>query len=137
MEGFLEDFFGRFSGDFFDFHAALGGGDHGGCAAGAVDGDAEIIFAGDIDAGCDEEDGDGDAFGAGLIADHAVGEHEFGGFAGFIGGFDELDEPGLSAAAGVDLGFDDADGGLHFFEGFSGGFGGADDFGLGDGDGLV
>ena len=41
MEGFLEHFFGGFLGDFFDFHAALGGGDHRGRAAGAVDGDAE------------------------------------------------------------------------------------------------
>jgi hypothetical protein len=66
-----------------------------------------------------------------------MGEHEFGRFAGLGRALYELDEASLAAAAGVDLGFDDAHGGIEFFEGFGGFFGRADHFGGRDGDSIV
>ena len=128
VHGLLENFVGGFSGDFLDFDAAFGGGDHGYRGAGAVPGDSKIIFVSDLNGWSDEEDGDGHALRAGLIADHSIGEHEFGGGGGFAGGFDEFDEAGFSAAAGVDLRFDHADGRLQLLEGDFGLLGGSDNF---------
>ena len=45
LDGFLEDELGGFRGDFFDFHAAGGGGHEDGLARGAVEDDAEVEFA--------------------------------------------------------------------------------------------
>jgi hypothetical protein len=154
VEGELDDLVGRLVGDFFDLDAALGAGDEDIAAGGAVGGDGEVELGGavgfaevgeadlgalgDVDACGDEEAVDLKAFGAGLGGDHLVGEHELGGFGGGFGGLDELDESGLAAAAGEDLGLDDGElcscvvGDLGV--GVGGFVGGGDDLSGGDGD---
>ncbi len=103
--GFL-DGVGVASGDFLDLDAAFGAGHHYGRALGAIEDDAQVELAGDVDGAGEEDFANGDAFRAGLFGDHRVGKHAGGVLGGLLGGVDELDVAGLAAAAGVDLGLD-------------------------------
>jgi hypothetical protein len=111
VQGLADDGLGAGVGDLLDVHAALSAGDEHVAAGLAVGGDGEVVLVGDIDARGDEQLGDLEALSARLVADHAVGKHEAGGLGGLLGGSHELDEARLAAAAGVDLGLDDGEGG--------------------------
>src|SRR5690606_29010208 len=101
---------------FLDLHAAFAAGDQGDGVAGAVDGHAQVKLLGDIDAGRYQQHVDRHALGAGLVADHAVGEHEPGRLAGFLFALDELDEACFTASAGIDLRLDDTEAGVELAE---------------------
>jgi hypothetical protein len=112
VDGLLEDGVGVFLGDLLDLDAALGGGDEDVAPGVAVGGDGEVVLVGDVDAGGDEELGDVEALGAGLGETILLESMKRGGVGGVGGGVDELDEAGLAAAAGVDLGLDDGEVGV-------------------------
>ncbi len=135
-----DNFFGCFCGDGFDVDTAFRGGDHDRSAGGSVECDGEIEFLVDFDAGGDEDFVDGNAFGTGLVCDEVFAHHGFGGLLGIVGGFDEFDAATFAASAGVDLGFDDGDGGavlLKLIECIGDGGGGVASDGIGDGDARV
>ncbi len=103
MKRLLQHFFRRLPGDLFDIHAALCRGDHRDRVAAAIDGDSQVIFPGDVDAGRDDQHRYGHALRPGLIAGHAIVQHELRRRPRLFSGFDQLDEARLSAPACVHL----------------------------------
>ncbi len=106
VDGFGEDLFGGFGGDFFDVHAPFGGGHDGDFGAAAVDDEADVEFTGDVAAVLHEDAGDEFPFGAGLVGAQGHAEHFPGDEADFVGGAGQFDAAPFAAAAGVDLGLD-------------------------------
>ena len=137
MDGFTEDRFGMGLGHFFDFHAACGAGHEDDLARGAVDEDAEVELTLDIESFFNEQALDDTACGTSLHGDEIHAEHVAGDFGGLVGGVGELDATGFPAAAGVDLGFDDNDGGVQPLGGFACFFLGEGDFSAGCGDAIA
>ena len=86
-----------------DLHPALGRGDHRVGVVGAINGNRQVVFLGDVHACDNQQSLDLEPCGRGLRRHHSVGEHELRGFAGLLGGPDELDEPGLASPPGVNL----------------------------------
>ena len=115
-------------GDFFNFHAARGAGHEHDAAAGAVDEQAEIKFALDVEAFFDEHALHDAAGGAGLRRDELHAQDVAGDVGGLVGGARELDAAGFSAATGVDLRFHDANTRLQALRGFASFFLGESNF---------
>ena len=92
-------------GDFLDVHAAGGAGHKNNFANAAIDENAEIEFALDVEAFFDENALDGAAAGAGLRGDKIHAEHVRSDVRGFIRRVSELDAAGFAAAAGMNLRF--------------------------------
>ena len=107
MNRFAQNGAGIVLGDFFDFHAARGAGHENDVAGGAIDEQAEIKFALDVEAFFDEQALDDAAGGAGLRRDQLHAENVAGEIGGFVGGARQLDAATFAAAAGVDLRFHD------------------------------
>ena len=82
---FFENQFGRFFGDFFDFHAAFGADHQDWLGGGTVEHDAQIQFAGDVAAGFDKDLIDRFAFGAGLNRDQRLAQQPCGRLADLVG----------------------------------------------------
>ena len=91
-------------GHLFDLHAALARDHDHGAALGAIDDHGGVVLGVDVHGRRDQQLLDRDALRTGLRRNHAVGEHELGGVADLFGGVAELDEAGLAAPAGEDLG---------------------------------
>ena len=107
-------------GDFLDLHAAGGAGHEDDLAGRAINQDAEVEFAFDVDAFFDEQTLDDAAAGAGLDGDQVHAQHVAGDVGGFVGGMRELDAAGLAAAAGMDLRLYDNDGRFQAMRAFAG-----------------
>ena len=75
MNDFAQDRVGIVLGDFFDFHAAGGAGHEEHFAGGAIDENAEVEFALDVETFFDEEALDDAAAGAGLRGDEIHAQH--------------------------------------------------------------
>ena len=93
-------------GDFFDVHAAGGGGDDGHAAALAIERERQIDLALDVRARLDVHRFDRQAFGAGLFGDQALAEHVGGGGAHRVEIARQLHAAGLAAATRMHLGLD-------------------------------
>ena len=108
--------------DFLDLHAAGGAGHEENFARGAIDEDAEVEFALDVEAFFDEHALDDASAGAGLHGDEIHAEHGAGDVGGFVGRVREFDAAGFTAATGVNLRFDDDDGSAEALSGGAGFF---------------
>ena len=108
IDGHLDDLLGGLLGHFFDFHAALGGGQDGDAAGGAIHQEAQVEFPGDVHGLGEEHRADLAAFGAGLLGDQLHASHGLEQLRGLVGVRGELHATALAAPAGVDLGLDDA-----------------------------
>ena len=80
-----------------------------GRAGRAIDEDAQIELALDLQPFLDQHAADLLAFGPGLMRDQRHAEHLLGELLGFVGRLGELDAAALAAAAGVNLRLDDDD----------------------------
>ena len=96
-------------GHFLDVHAAGGAGDDDRTAGRAIDQDAQIELALDLQAFLDEHASDLPALRAGLVRDERHPDHLFRQPLGFVGRFRQLDAAALAAAAGMDLRLHDDD----------------------------
>ena len=118
-------FSGCFVGDFFDLHAPFGRDDHDRQAGFAIDDDAQIQLAGDVEALLDVERLDLLAFVARLNRDQRLAQHPLGIVAGLVGRLHQHDagllrvllERPLAAAAGMNLRLHDGDRSLQLREG--------------------
>jgi hypothetical protein len=120
--------------DFFDLDSTFGRGNQGGHPTPAIERDAKIILFRDIHARRDDQHVHGHTFRPGLIADHAIHEHELGGVAGFIGAFHELHKPRFAPTAGIHLRLHHAQRLGEFLKRSGGLIGRADNFRRRDGD---
>jgi len=84
IDGFAEDGFGMLLGNFFDFHSAGGAGHEDGPGGFAVDDQAEIEFALDVQTFFDEQTFYDAADGSGLNSDEIHAQHVAGDFGGFF-----------------------------------------------------
>src|SRR5207253_8112849 len=109
MNGLAQNGAGIFLGDFLDFHAAGGAGHEDDAANGAIDEEAKIKFALDVEAFFDEQALDDAAGGAGLRSDQLHAENVAGDVGSFIRGAGQFYASGFAAATGVDLRFNDND----------------------------
>src|SRR5579859_6276349 len=112
MNGFFQDGRGIFLGDFLDFHAAGAAGHKDDASGFAIDQQAEVEFALDVQAFFDEQALDDAASGAGLNGDQIHAQHAGGDFGGFVGRMGQLDATGFAASAGMNLRLDDDNIGL-------------------------
>jgi hypothetical protein len=133
MNGFSQNGSGIFLGDFLDFHAASGAGHEYDAAGGAIDEQAEIEFALDVQAFFDEQALDDTAGGTGLRSDQLHAENLAGEIGSFVGRTGQLHASRFAAAAGMDLRFDDGDVGLQALGRFARFFLGEGDFAAGSG----
>src|SRR6266704_2801849 len=130
---------GIFPGDFLDFHAACGAGHEDDAAARAIDEEAEIKFALDVEAFFDEQALDDAAGGAGLRSDQLHAENVAGEIGGLVGGTRQLHAACFAAAACVNLGFNDDDSDVRpqTVRRFARFFSGEDDFTARSGDAVA
>src|SRR5713226_1564583 len=109
MNRFAQNGAGIILGDFLDFHAAGGAGHENNVAGGAIDEQAEIKFALDVEAFFDQQSLDDAAGGAGLRSDQLHAKNVAGEISGFVGGTRQLYAASFAAATCVDLRFDNDD----------------------------
>jgi hypothetical protein len=114
----------RFSGDFFNFHAAFARHHEHGLGGRAVEDNPQVQLAGNLAAFFDEDAVDRFAFGAGLDRDELMTEQVLGDFGGVVSRSDELDAAlrrvglngALAAAPRMDLSLDDGQFSAELFE---------------------
>ena len=106
-----QDLFRVRRGNFLDVHAAGGARDDDRTAGRAIDQEAQIQLALDLQAFLDEHASDLPAFRAGLVRDERHADHLFRQALGFVGRFRQLDAAALAAAARMDLRLHDDDAG--------------------------
>ncbi len=109
MNCFTQNGAGIILGDFLDFHAASSAGHEDDGTSSAIDEQAEIEFALDVEAFFDEQTFDDAAGGSGLRSDQLHAENVAGEIGGFIGGLRQFYAAPFAAATGMDLRFDDND----------------------------
>ncbi len=107
VNGFGEDLFGGFGGDFFDVHPPFGGGHDGDFGCAAVHYQRDVQFGGDVAAVFDQDAGDQLSFRSGLVGAEGHAEHLAGDQSHFVGGAGQFDAAPFAAAAGMNLGLDD------------------------------
>ncbi len=114
MDELFADLLGSLLGDFFDVHAAFGGGDDGVAAGAAIEEDGEVVFLGNVNGLGDEDFAHELAFRAGLMSDKGLAKHLAGDVLRFFGCLDEMYaafeavlEGAFATATGMNLSFDD------------------------------
>jgi hypothetical protein len=95
--------------DLLDVHAARGAGNDDRAAAGAIDEQADVELAVDLQPLFDQHTPDLLPFGAGLVRNQRHAEHLLGELLGFVRGLGELHAATLAAAACMNLRFHDND----------------------------
>src|ERR1700733_10724384 len=137
LNEFVEDGFRICFCDFFDFHAAGSAGHEENFARGAIDEDAEVELALDVQTFFDQHALDDAPAGTGLHSDEIHAEHGAGDFGGFVGRMRELYAAGFAAATGMDLRFDDHDRSAQALGGGAGFFLAEGDFAAWSGDAIA
>ncbi len=103
----LEDALRRLFGDLLDLDAAVRAHHQHGPLGRAVDHEAQVQLAGDLEAFFDEHAADDPALRPGLVGDQRHAEHGVRGGLRSVRALDDLDAAALAAATGVNLCFDD------------------------------
>ena len=107
IDELLEDPLGRFGGDLLDLHAAVRARHHTGCSLDAIDDEAEVQLALDLQPLLDEHAPDYLPFGPGLVGHERHAEHSLGGRSRLLRTLGDLDAAAFAAAAGMNLRLDD------------------------------
>ena len=107
MDELLEDLLGRLFGDLLDLDAAFLADHQHEPLARAIEDDAEVELALDLQPLLDQHALDDLPRRPGLVGDEVHAEDLLRGAERFVGALDDLDAAALAAAAGVDLRLDD------------------------------
>ena len=109
IDPLAQDLLRLLCGDLLDVHAASRAADDDRAGRRAIDDDAQIELALDLQPFFDQHAADLAALGSGLMRDERHPEHLLGELLGLIGRFRELDAAALPAPAGMNLRLDDGD----------------------------
>ena len=105
IDGFLQDFFRMLGSYNFNFNSTFAGGHkNGGCCC-AVDHQAQVKLAFNVEPFFNQQAPHDPALGTSLRRHQALAQNLTGNGLGFRSRVDHLDAPGLASAAGVDLRF--------------------------------
>ena len=109
IDPLAQDLLRLLGGDFLDVHAARRAADDHRAGRSAIDDDAQIELALDLQSFFDQHAADLAPLRSGLMRDERHPEHLLGQLLGLVGRFRELDAAALAAPAGMNLRLDDSD----------------------------
>ena len=115
IDEFLQDFFRMLGGHHFNFHAAFAGGHEHGPAGGAVDDNAEVKFARDVQAFLNQHALDQAALRPRLVSDQGHAQDSARQGLSFRRVVSQFYAATFTAATGVNLGFDHHRAAAQFF----------------------